>query len=183
MFVDFIPFPPSTAFPSIPAEIRERSGHPKGLPHNILVSRARLITNFPPIFLLSTINSKIFQKTAPICLWIDLSFWSVICGFDLTKSCLRCWSSFCLRFPAQFWPNFRGFEDSRRGFPLKNTSRPPTPESPACAPESPVYTGVSGLRPESPALDASFAHFSSFPALANLSTCCLCSVCVSPTNR
>ncbi len=54
--------PPSTAFPSFLVEIRERSGHPKGLPHNILVSRARLITNFPPIFLFPPQNRKSHQK-------------------------------------------------------------------------------------------------------------------------
>ena len=46
----FRPLVLSHRFPLDPAEIRERSGHPKGLPHNILVSRARLITNFPLIF-------------------------------------------------------------------------------------------------------------------------------------
>ena len=113
---------------------RERSGHPRGLPSTYWYQELRF-SRFPPqIFLLSTKNSKIPKKTAQICLWIDLLIWSVICGFDPTKPCLRSWSSFILRFPNTIWPIFHGFEDPRRGFPLKNTS-----------------SSLSDSRPESPA--------------------------------
>jgi len=135
------------------------------------------------------------KKTAHICLWIDLLIWSVICGFDPTKPCLRSWSNFLLRFPSLIWPVFREFEARRRGFPLKNTSKKPAPECPARIDRSvqpdrsvrPNQTGVSGLtgvsgpyRPECPAVTPVLTvlpHFSHWL----ISFVCSCPVCVLET--
>ena len=156
-----------------------------------MVSRASLLTNSPTKF--SSIHQKFEnpQKKAQICLWIDLLIWSVICGFDPTKPCLRSWSSFILRFPSPIWPIFRGFEDPRRGFPLKNTSSSRSdsrPESPAYTPESPAYTEVSGLdrsfRPETPESLAGRLILTVLPLILHwlISSCLFVPVCVSSTN-